>query len=272
MIFNASVSETNNPPNLFIKSEKIKFVSKFKFLGSWLDNKQGSAEHVNMRIRAAINASYGLNTIGVDNPNMPLDMKLNLYVIYCRTTLLYCTANFYINKTLQDAIQTTELNILKRLINLPKTSKNTELRGALKLNSMRDQIIERKLALLNQLMNNDLTRKILEHQMENIEHISDRSLLAETIEKCGFSNDKFSLSLIKPLLEAHEAYLADAPTAILQSSEKLRSIRYLLENRSGPTDEALTRILIPAQLKEHKTRVFKHNQINYVPIRKRKTG
>ncbi len=236
------VGAKNEQSNITIKGKTIETCKKFKLLGVWLQDNLQNKEQIKMRKFAAFNASYALNNLGFDNKTMPVDLKLQLITIYCRSTLLYGMAGCDINKGEMDELQRTEAMILKRSLGLSKYSRTGIINRALAVRSMVDTIKERKLSLLVRLTQNNLCNLILEKQMEKMEIVNKKTLLGNTLDLLGIEINNFSLSMLGPLLDAHEICVEEEMDRNFEMNDSYL-IRHCLENRCATNDQILKNVI-----------------------------
>lgn len=94
----------------------------------------------------------------------------------------------------------------------------------------------RKLNFARQLMQNRLTRKILEHQLENRSKLANKSFVRELVKISGINIFTIDATNIVRLCRA-EANKLKSITENSNSTKKAKAIRYLLNHRNKSNDE-----------------------------------
>ncbi len=122
--------------------------------------------HIIKRIQSAYAATANLKTQGLYKEELGQEVKATMLQAYVRPRLTYtCEALFLKNDELEKIIR-TEGNILKKALNLSKSSYSTELYCALQLMPLREFIIKRKLSFAKQLVENPFTLQLIKRDSE----------------------------------------------------------------------------------------------------------
>ncbi|CAF1140489.1 unnamed protein product, partial [Brachionus calyciflorus] len=111
--------------------EKIKVVEKIKYLGIYLNRANNNKDQVDSRIKSALKASHSIKNLECENENLAIKIKTHLYKAFLRPVLTYGFENFVLNKKQMRKLQTTEGTIIKRMLNLNKKARNSELLTAI---------------------------------------------------------------------------------------------------------------------------------------------
>ncbi|RNA39854.1 hypothetical protein BpHYR1_044393 [Brachionus plicatilis] len=99
------------------------------------------------RIRKTLKSVFQLNSIGMNDPSLKMEIKSQLYKTYCRPILTYGCEATKINQTFLKKIKSTESIIIKKSLGLSKRSKTTNLLHALKIVPAEESLKLRKTSI-----------------------------------------------------------------------------------------------------------------------------
>ena len=138
-------------------------------------------------------------------------IKTHLYKVFIRPTLTYGFENYVLNKAQIKKLQTTEATMVKKMLNLNKTSRTTNLLSALDIEKMEEKIIKLKNGFMKRIMGNNLTQTIikeLENKVSEISELSNKSILkemAEYAEESGLNIHEINQSIDIKLKELRKS-------------------------------------------------------------------
>ena len=140
-------------------------------------------------------------------------------------------------------LQITEGKIVKASLNLNKFTNNSDLYGALTLDTIKTSIMKRKLNFFLQLMENKLTLDVLQVSLDNIFDSSDKSFLSQILRILNIHHLPPNLDILKELCLT-KLRAIETEDNLINTSEKSLAINYFLENRDNLTNrETLMQIL-----------------------------
>jgi hypothetical protein len=179
---------------LIVNEIKINRVKTMKYLGMTFDEKLNFNEHVKERTKKCMKAVYGLHAIGLLSRSMDLETKQYIYKTYCRPVLTYGFDIINVNEKEEKKIRTDEAILLKRILNVKKTSKNTLMYQTMKIREPIYNIYKMKSSLYNRLQQNivtkSLTNALIIEQMNLKINILENTLIEEMIELTNALNIK----------------------------------------------------------------------------------
>lgn len=132
-------------------------------------------------------AAKDIEKLGFNNICLNIEVKGTLYDIFVRPKLMYGLENAGLNGNDIRELEKLESKILKRACGLPNRCFSKPIINAMKIKSIRQAIDKRRVSLLKQLVENDLTRKILLMQLKNSD--TNDTLLYVGIELNKIRND-----------------------------------------------------------------------------------
>ena len=83
---------------VMIDGNELEVVTKFKYLGWWVEKSLGNTEHLKARKFASLIAAYQINKIGFGSKNMDINLKITLRDTYCRSRMNIALENTYISQ------------------------------------------------------------------------------------------------------------------------------------------------------------------------------
>ena len=169
MKINESVYEINGKPMIrppiigedFTMNETpIEKVDRFKFLGV-LSNCSNKL-HISKRIQAAYAAASNIAKVGFYEENLDAKVKASLLQTFVRPRLMYGNEASLLTREEEKCLVRVEGNMIKKAIGISKCSYSKELYHALGLTTLDYAIRKRNISFVLQLLNNQLTKRILE--------------------------------------------------------------------------------------------------------------
>ena len=94
MVFNESQLR-GRPARIEIGSSVVEQVTKFKYLGCWIEPNLQNKEHIKSRKQSILAAATKLRKLGLNSKEMSLEVKTFLFETYCRSTIQYGLSSGY---------------------------------------------------------------------------------------------------------------------------------------------------------------------------------
>lgn len=142
--------------------QRIEQVSKIKYLGVWIDSKLKSCEQVEEKKLSSTRTFNALRNVGIADRHTSSYMKSFMYKVYCRPILHYGVENLSLTKNDVKKIQATESTLIKYSLSMSKTARSTKLLEAMQIESTSNRIATTKLKFYLRLLNNDMTKTLIE--------------------------------------------------------------------------------------------------------------
>jgi hypothetical protein len=240
MIF-GSKAQNNNAQKVKINDVELEYVNKFKYLGYWIKSNMCCDEHVKNRKVITMAAAYKLKALGFNTGLLSAELKSFLLSVYCRSTLQYGIENSYMNERLYKELTTAEGNIIKRALGLTKYHSTSMIINALEMEPTTTMIKIRKLAFINQLCKNHLTRRIIEQQLQMKSSLATKSYIRELVKITNENIFTLDLNSISKICSRKIKELK-AETEKAKSSKEAIAIRYLLDHRTKTNDDLLRKL------------------------------
>jgi hypothetical protein len=220
--------------NFFINNEKLNKCAKFKFLGYNVSSNLSNKEHLTRKISSAYASIEHVNTLGFNNTLISDRIKGVLYNTFTRSKLTYALENATLNQSDINKLIRVEGQIIKKAFNLSNNSYTSPLLKAMKITSIAQTIEKRKLTLIQQLVTNELTCRII---MNN----ESGHYFEKTLSEIGYVYDHTrtggeNLSNIYGRCE-NKIYAINKEGEVNPNDIYTSSIEYLLNNRSKTNDE-----------------------------------
>jgi len=145
----------------------IERVSQFKYLGLeiTIDGKHNA--HVARRRNLAYAASAMLTTNGFTSYAVHAKVKARLLTTFVRSILTYGLENCEMNASLLGKIKSTESNILKKFLSLPRCLKSTPLYASLRITPIEAYLKMQKIKFFKRLRANEYTNNVLNQLSKN---------------------------------------------------------------------------------------------------------
>ena len=240
MIF-ASQQQTKNHGNLFINSNQLEFVEKFKYLGVWIKSNLSCCEHIKQKKMAAMAAAYKLNSLGINSVVVSPEIKGFLINVYCRSALQYGIENSFLNEGEYKEIASMEGRIIKRALALTKYHSTSMIINSLDIEPLTETIKMRKASFVKQLMGNRVTRKILNMQLGNLKLLANKSLIREIVKITKTNIYDLHMGNIGKICQ-HYINKTKNEIATAKATKEAVAVRYLLEHRNMQNDELLRKL------------------------------
>ena len=219
----------------------VEQVSKFKYLGCWIESNLQSREHTKSRKQAILAAAAKLRKLGFNSKEMSLDVKTFLFNTYCRTAAQYGLACGY--NTQNDIRELTILDnkILKVAFGLTKYHSTSMLLNAVKVKPLDKLIRIRKLQMIAQLLKYDLTARIIEHQLLDQNQIPSKSYIREIID----SHTDPQVMNIDTLITIANDKIVQIEQNIRneQNNERAIAVNYLIRHDSPKNHQIVRKML-----------------------------
>ncbi len=235
------IGKPTHKETLTINNKEIEQVHNFKLLGYWFNDKLKSHDHINNRITKCRNSSFALNKLGFSTYKMKYGIKTFLYNTYCRATLKYGIENTHFNQTQLKLLQTQEGIILKRALMLSKYSSTTKLFKALEIEPITSIIKSHKLKFILRLAENQLTKRLLDNQCKDYDHLHKESLVKDVI--VNYLTEPGDITNSDQLINKIKDELSEIKSNELE--DEIENIKYLLCNRNKYNNASLVHMLQP---------------------------
>ena len=108
-----------------------------------------------------------LTQSGFTSPSVNAQVKSRMLTIFIRSVITYGLENYDLSSTQTDLVGSTEANIQKKLLNLPRYVRTTPIYGALRIQPVDTYIKYQKLNFFSTLMRNEYTYKVLKQMSTN---------------------------------------------------------------------------------------------------------
>jgi hypothetical protein len=152
---------------LQINGNEIEQVNQFKYLGVELTVDAKHLSHITKRRSLAYAALTQLTQSGFTSPSVNGQVKSRMLTTFIRSVITYGLENCDLSSGLIYRIRSTEANILKKLLNLPRYVQTTPIYGALRIQPIDAYIKHQKLNFFSILMKNEYTYKVLKQMSVN---------------------------------------------------------------------------------------------------------
>jgi hypothetical protein len=243
MVIGTKKQREETKDELIINGVIVERVTTFKFLGYWVNDILKEEEHINIRLEKSRNVTYALTKLGFWNYKMKYNIKSFLYCAYSRATLKYGFENVFFTQTQLKKIKTQECLLLKRALMLPKNTSNTKLTQALNIPDIEKSIKIRKLKFIKQLLDNGLTRRIIEKQVSDAGKIHKHSLIKDVLDNY-ITNDHENVDNLAKLNEVITREIEHTTNKLdANNTDDIENIRYLLRNRNKLNNLTLVNLL-----------------------------
>jgi hypothetical protein len=229
-------------PRFHICKLDIERVHKFKFLGCEISSDGSNKAHISKRKSIAITAIAGLKELGIENPNMPPEMKGLLINSFLRSKLMYAMECSNLNKEEINELKKFEGNLIKKINNLSTHCKTRHVLYAMNLCPIELALIKRKLGFTIQLLMNELTSKIvLARKSEMIEEVIQ--YVGHAWSQTPYNKNAEKIKIIIKIKEKLKTIYNIEKT--IKESNKTKAVQILLKKRTFENNDALHFILEP---------------------------
>ena len=175
---------------------------------------------------------------------MVLKTKMYIDDTYCRPTLAYGWEFLTLNEKIKQELKRSEGAVIKRILNIIKTTSNTLIFNAMAIREPQDQLFVVKIKLFNRLKENEFTNKLIENLKRfntNNNKLGNNSLLMqiETILH------KFELEELNKDTTAKIINQISSKEKQMRSDGLIDSINYCIINRSeNPEHNKILHLLL----------------------------
>ena len=118
------IGEDVSADPIMVENEEVEVVSKFNFLGAYINSQGGCQDEIRRRLAIARTAMANLNQIWSDR-NVTKATKIKLVQTLVFPIAIYASESWTINKADQNRINAFELWCWRRLLKIPWTAKRT---------------------------------------------------------------------------------------------------------------------------------------------------
>ena len=146
-------------PKLYIEKNILSIAHNIDYLGVTLGDNSGNC-HVKNRISACRKAFYALQSIGLYNLALNIDVGCYLWSVICKSTISYACEAIYLKKSHLRELNKVQAKLIKCMVGIGEKYRTTPLLQALYLNN-RSNVIEYNTVVLYQniIKSNSAARK-----------------------------------------------------------------------------------------------------------------
>lgn len=240
MIFNESQLRGGSK-EIRIGPSTVEQVTKFKYLGCWIEANLQNKEHIKSRKQAVLAAATKLRKLGLNSKEMSMEVKKFLFETYCRSTAQYGLACGY--NTINDIRELMVLDnkIIKAAFGLTKYHSTSMLLNAIKIKPLDKLIKIRKMQMINQLLKYEITAEIIEYQISDLKQLPRKSFIWEVIDTRSTSTVLTIDALIT--ISNEEVTQIEEKIEKDEKTEKSIAINYLIRHDS-PTNYQVVRKML----------------------------
>ena len=146
-------------PKLYIEKNILSIANNIDYLGATLGDNSGNC-HVKNRISACRKAFYALQSIGLNNPALNIDVGCYLWSVICKSTISYACEAIYLKKSHLRELNKVQAKLIKCMVGIGEKYRTTPLLQALYLNNMSNVIEYNTVVLYQNIMkSNSAARK-----------------------------------------------------------------------------------------------------------------
>lgn len=157
--------------------------------------------------------------------------------------MVYGLENLSLTKKDISDLKILEGKIIKRALSLTKYASTTAIQQALGLGETDNLIATQKLKFFTRLINNSVTRNILESQLKEIKQIPAKSLLNEVLNILNIRDRERTILEAIRISANIKIDLLELRKKEEENSTRSSNIRYLLKNRTKENEELLLKIV-----------------------------
>jgi hypothetical protein len=227
-----------------IAGVEIEEVKEFKFLGVIISSNGSHMPHYKSRRNVYFKGLSEINKLGFNEKDLPTRIKKLLYTSLVRSKLSYgmetCTFKPAEIKSLLGSLEAAQI---KKSNNLSKFSKSKTLLYAIGVSPYEVYLLKRKISFLKQLANNEATQELLlAGNHSSLEDIM-KYIKIDYLRDIGLGNSGY-LDLIRGRCYSKLKDIERIEKEI-KGCKIVRSIRFLLNNRTPDNDDTLQFLLDP---------------------------
>jgi len=126
-------------------------------------------------------------------------------------------------------MQIAEGKIIKRAFNLNKYCSTEKLFNPLSIRPTELAIYKCKLLFLEQLLENNMTRRIVISQLNNVDNLSKKSFLFNILDYLDITDDRHTEVSIRSLVKT-KLFIMEEANFVERPTHDIQAIRYMLEN------------------------------------------
>ena len=241
-------NDGSNADHIQMCGETVQRVDKIKYLGVWIDTKLRNTIQLEARRIKANGAFFGLKKVGIMSRNLDVHVKSLLFKSYSRPILYYGMENMVLNKAEAKHIQSLEGILVKRMLNVGKNSRTTQLLRSVKIETVVEKINIIKLSFYTRLISNEYTKQIVGQIIKDMEKFNEldkekakNGFIHNIVEElCGWNTsntDDLSNHCIKKTKELKKQQKDSYNNGIAES------LIYCMENRTRENDKILKLLL-----------------------------
>ncbi len=175
-------------------NDKLTRVEEMKYLGNILTSDLKNSAHLNNRIQIATFNMYKFKDCDFDLLGIHPLTGIQLYKTYSRTALLYGVENLVLQTGEINRLKFFESNLVKKTIRLYKSTHNTALYNALKLNTIDEQIMLIKLNFVRRLKFNIETHEFTNALLKVYKDKKNNSIISELAPHMNITSNVTTLS------------------------------------------------------------------------------
>lgn len=181
----------------YFNGQRLERVYKLKYLGMYITPELKPVDHMENKIKEALNRVIKLKRCGYSSKFTSTEVKISQYKTYIRSTLLYGSENQMYNTNELKDLQTTESNMIKKAFGFNgRYIKSTHLNRALKLEDIETRMIQTKHKFLIRLMKNETTNILLQQLLSDRKACTDRESLIGYLNRINRSTSTDTMGLL----------------------------------------------------------------------------
>ena len=224
-----------------IGNSVVEQVTKFKYLGCWIECSLRNQEHIKSRKQSILAAATKLRKIGLNSKEMSLEVKSFLFETYCRSTIQYGLTSGYNTQGDIKELMVLDSMILKVAFGLTKYHSTSMLLSAIKVTPLDKLVKLRKLQMIMQLLRYDVTAEIITHQLTNSKQLPSKAFIKDVIGQQSLEEDLTVDWLISTI--SNETDKLQEEQTREQETEKAVAINYLIRHDSLRNHQIVRKML-----------------------------
>jgi len=126
-----------------------------------VNDKLNYKDYIHEKRMSALRTYHAIKFIGLETKEMEPKLKAHMFKCYVRPIIYYGLENVYLYKTEIKKIQSLESQIVKRMLNVEKRTKSTNLLYSVGIEPVEEKTKTSKLKFAIRLLNNNTTRQII---------------------------------------------------------------------------------------------------------------
>ncbi|KAL0860165.1 hypothetical protein ABMA27_010472 [Loxostege sticticalis] len=152
----------NHDSKLFVGTEVVEKVDKFKYLGSWMNENGDHAQEIKVRIEMARSTFFKMSRV-LCHRDLSLDLRLRIVRCPVFSVLLYGVETWTLTQHITKKLEAFEMWVYRRILKIPWSDRvtNIEVLNRLKKKTeLINTIKRRKLSYFGHVMRNDKYRML----------------------------------------------------------------------------------------------------------------